>query len=75
MNYYLFCLIIGVITTIIYHLYNKKNGLIIRQQDYIKFFIYSSLVSLASIYFYLKVNKLDTECANSLQVLTGSPDF
>ena len=76
MNYYLFSLITGIIATIIFYCiqYCQKNKL--NRESYIKFFIYSTLLSLLSIYGYLSINNMiNFDLRNNIPILTGKANF
>lgn len=76
MNYYLFSLIIGLISTLIYYCIQNYQKKYVTRDSYIKFLIWSSLLSLVSIYGFLYVNNmLFFNLKNNIPILTGKPNF
>ena len=75
MNYYFFSTVVGIITTICFALEQKGKNNILCKKDYIKFFIFSSLLSLFSIYGFLYVNKLHLNYRSQIPILTGKASF
>lgn len=75
MNYYIFSILIGIITTIIFYFERKTKKIFLTRKDCIKFFIFTSLVSLFSIYGYLHINKIHLNYKESIPILTGNPSF
>ena len=76
MNYYTYSLIMGLLSVIIFYIYNYKQGNILEKKKYIQFFITSTIFSVMSIFGYLSINKLNkVDIRNNLTILTGEPNF
>ena len=75
MNYYIFSILVGIVTTIIFYLERKGKKIYLTKKDCIKFFIFTSLISLFSIYGYLSLNKIHLNYKESIPILTGKPSF
>lgn len=76
-NYYLFSLFMGAISTFLFHVNQKsENNCLPPRKTYIRFFIFSTLLSLVSIYSYLYINNLvGPNYRDNLEILTGTPNF
>ena len=76
MNYYFLSIIIGFIGVIIFNIYNIYNKNLIKKNNYIKFFIYTVIISISSIFIYLNINNLPFDgIRNQLPILNGEPNF